>query len=88
MDPGIGPSGAVDRLADPAVQAGQRGLELPLDGARSRLQLEARELRAVVFDRCSEPPDGGSRSAGALASLLVVVAGPAERRRLLLFELP
>ena len=55
MHPGVGPSGAHDRLADPARQAGQRGLELSLDGPGFRLDLEARELRAVIFNRGPEP---------------------------------
>ena len=50
MHPGVGPSGPVDRLAHPRRQAGQRGLELSLDRPGSRLDLEAGEVRAVVFD--------------------------------------
>ena len=35
----------------PVAEAGQRGFELPLDRPRVRLDLEAGEVRAVVFDR-------------------------------------
>jgi hypothetical protein len=60
MHPGVGPSCAHDRLADSATQAGQRGLELSLDGPGPRLSLKTRELRAVVFNRGPEPPLGRS----------------------------
>jgi len=43
---------AVHRLARSAVQAGQRGFELPLDRPDPRpLSLKSGELRAVVFNR-------------------------------------
>ena len=62
MHPGVGSAGPVDRLALPAGQAGQRGLEFTLDRAGSRLGLEAGKVRAVVFDPwrgTGEPVSGG-----------------------------
>jgi hypothetical protein len=79
MHPGVGPSGAQDRLSNPAREAGQRGLELSLDGPGARLDLEARELRAVIFDR--GPIPGGScrwrALSGAFLQLLLRDRPPA-----------
>jgi hypothetical protein len=49
MHPGVRPAGPVDPPL-PIVEAGQRGLELSLDRPAPRLDLEAGEVRAVVFD--------------------------------------
>jgi hypothetical protein len=56
MDPGVGPAGPVDRLADPVAEARQCRLEFSLDCPDPRpLELEPGEVRAVVFDPSPEP---------------------------------
>jgi hypothetical protein len=68
MNPGVGPAGSVDRLADPVSEACQGCLEFPLDCPDTRpLELETGEVRAVVFNPSPEPtcrPNHG----GALSS--------------------
>jgi hypothetical protein len=56
MHPGVRAPGPVDHDPLPSGEAGERGLELSLDRACSRLELEAREVRSVIFDPCPEPP--------------------------------
>jgi hypothetical protein len=53
MHSGIRPSGAVHRPSLPVAESRQRGFELSLDRSGARLELEAREFRAVIFDRCA-----------------------------------
>jgi hypothetical protein len=47
---GIRPACPVDSLSDPVTEAGQRGLQDPLDRPASRLNLEAIKVRSVIFD--------------------------------------
>jgi hypothetical protein len=57
VDPGVRAAGPVDRLADPLVEACERGFEFPLDRPDpGSLDLEAGIVRAVVFDRGAEAP--------------------------------
>ena len=47
---GIRPAGPVDPLRRPVAEAGQRGLQDPLDRPFPRIDLEPGEVRSVVFD--------------------------------------
>jgi hypothetical protein len=62
VDAGVRAAGPVDRVADPVVEASQRGFEFPLDRPDpGPLGLEAGKVRAVVFNPCPIPLSGPRR---------------------------
>jgi hypothetical protein len=64
VDAGVRATGPIDRPARPGFEAGQRGFELSLDRPDpGSLDLEAGEVRSVVFDGGAIAPRGGLSTA-------------------------
>ena len=59
MHAGVRSAGSVDPLLHSVTEAGQRGLQNPLDRPASRIDLEAIEVRSVIFDRGAKAHGGG-----------------------------
>jgi hypothetical protein len=67
VNPCVGPAGPVDPHARPVAEADERVFEHSLDGPRVSLQLEAREVRPVIFDPCAEADGCALSSSFAVA---------------------
>jgi hypothetical protein len=59
MHAAIRSAGPVDSLVHPVTDAGQRGLQDPLDRPLPRIDLEPVEVRSIVFNRGAEAPRRG-----------------------------
>jgi hypothetical protein len=69
---GIRPACPIDPLLDPVTEAGQRGLQDPLDRPAPRIDLEAIKVRSVVFDPRAEAPGDALSN----AYLFILMAAP------------
>ncbi len=63
MHAGIGPACPVDPPLHPVTEAGQRGLQDPLDRPFPRIDLEPGKVRSVVFDPGAKAPGDALSSA-------------------------